>query len=112
MPYILRDSPIAGQGIFATEPIARGQRVWRYEVGVSVLEHDEATLRRRLDGLSREDARDLLEHVYTWEGKVIEILDDAKVWNHDDWWQKFRDGCAKRHTIDRRKTERSGKTDL
>jgi len=56
--------------------------VWRYEVGVSVLEHDEPSLRARLQGLSAEDVRDVLEHVYTWEGRVIEILDDAKVWNH------------------------------
>lgn len=83
MPYELRPSPIAGHGIFATAPIARGTRVWRYDVGVSVLEHDEASLRSRLESLSVEGIRDLLEHVYTWEGKAIEILDDAKVWNHD-----------------------------
>eukprot|EP01052_Picozoa_sp_SAG31_P011094 SAG31_NODE_621_length_13502_cov_18.057002_7_plen_62_part_00 len=24
----------------------------------------------------------LLEHVYTWEGEVIEIIGDGKYWNH------------------------------
>ena len=82
VPYEIRESPIAGRGIFATEPIACGTCVWRYAVGESVMEHDEKSLRERLSGLSSSEARDLLEHVYTWEGRVIEILDDAKVWNH------------------------------
>ena len=82
MPYELRNSAIAGQGIFAKVAIARGTLVWRYEVGVSVSEHNETSLRARLEGMSADEARDLLEHVYTWEGAVIEILDDAKVWNH------------------------------
>jgi hypothetical protein len=69
-------------GIFATEPIKRGSRVWRYEVGTSVMEHDEPSLRARLVGLDEATRRDLLEHVYTWQGLVVEILDDAKVWNH------------------------------
>ena len=81
--YELRPSGIAGRGIFAREPIKRGQRVWRYELGVSVLEHDEASLARRLQQMPTHAARvDLLEHVYTWEGTAVEILDDAKVWNH------------------------------
>ena len=25
---------------------------------------------------------DLLEHVYTWEGEVVEIIGDGKYWNH------------------------------
>lgn len=89
MPYELRFSLIAGRGIFATAPIARGTRVWRYEVGVNVLEHDEASLRKRLAGVSAEEALDLLEHVYSYRSAcvddppcVIEILDDGKVWNH------------------------------
>lgn len=83
IPYKIRSSPIAGSGIFATAPIKRGERVWRYEVGVSVTEHaDEASLRARLKSLNATEARELLEHVYTWKGVVIEILDDAKIWNH------------------------------
>ena len=25
---------------------------------------------------------DLLEHVYTWQGEVVEIMGDGKYWNH------------------------------
>ena len=82
VPYELRDSKIEGRGIFATEYIPRGTLVWKYVPGESVLEHDEASLRARLQKLSTEDAIDLLEHIYVWEGAAIEILDDAKVWNH------------------------------
>ena len=32
--------------------------------------------------MSKEEQVELCEHVYSWEGKVIEILDDAKYWNH------------------------------
>ena len=78
----MRPSDIEGNGIFATAPIARGTLVWRYKVGVSVIEHDEHSLRARLSEMTEAEARDLLEHVYTWGGYAVEILDDAKVWNH------------------------------
>ena len=82
MPYEIRDSPIAGRGVFALQNIPRGALVWEYVVGQSVLEHDEASLRKRLRPMTAQQRIDLLEHVYEWEGKAIEILDDAKVWNH------------------------------
>ena len=82
VPYVLDTSPIAGRGVFAVKRIRRGTLIWQYVVGESVLEHDEASMRSRLCDLSKQAAADLLEHVYVWEGAVIEILDDAKVWNH------------------------------
>lgn len=82
VPYEVRDSPIAGRGLFATAPIARGALIWRYAPGSSVVEHDEPSLRARLAGLAAEDVRDLLSHIYCWDGLAIEILDDAKIWNH------------------------------
>lgn len=82
VPYKLHSSPIAGKGVFAVAPIKRGTLVWEYVVGQSVLEHDEASLRARLRTVPKAAAAELLEHVYVWEGSVIEILDDASVWNH------------------------------
>ena len=82
VPYRIGPSAIAGEGIFATAPIKRGQLLWRYVVGVSVLEHNEASLRSRLAGMAAADVVDLLEHIYVWNGLAIEILDDAKIWNH------------------------------
>ncbi|KAL1529511.1 hypothetical protein AB1Y20_000457 [Prymnesium parvum] len=81
VPYELKPSSIAGVGVFATAPIARGTLLWKYGPD-SVIEHDEASLRARLATLSKEEQVALCEHVYTWEGKVVEIIDDAKYWNH------------------------------
>ena len=80
--YEVKPSPIAGVGLFLTKPVARGALLWRYAPGESVREHDEASLRAQLKALAPEAAQDLLEHVYCWLGQVIEILDDAKLWNH------------------------------
>jgi SET domain-containing protein len=83
VPYEVRPSAIAGRGVFAIEPIERGTLVWEYEVGRSVLEYrSEAKLRERLENLTDEEARFLLEHIYVWKDAAVEIIDDAKIWNH------------------------------
>ena len=82
VPYEVRDSPIAGRGLFAVASIPRGALVWQYVLGESVIEHNEASLKERLQGLSQEESVDLLEHIYVWEGLAVEIIDDAKLWNH------------------------------
>ena len=81
VPYELKPSPIAGTGVFALAPIPRGTLLWKYS-SESVIEHDEESLRARLLPLSEAQQVELCEHVYSWEGKVIEIIDDAKFWNH------------------------------
>ena len=80
--YEVKPSPIAGVGLFLTKPVARGALLWKYAPGTSVTEHDEASLRARLKDLPPKEAQDLCEHFYCWNGLVIEILDDAKLWNH------------------------------
>ena len=83
VPYEVRQSSIAGLGIFATAPISRGTLIWKYNAKI-VKEHpDEASLRASLDLLSSDMERvELLEHVYGWNGSIHEILDDGKYWNH------------------------------
>jgi len=81
IPYVARESTISGIGLFATEAIARGTLLWRCDEQ-SVREHDEPSLRARIAGMTPKERTDFLEHVYTWEGKVVEILDDGKLWNH------------------------------
>ena len=79
----VRSSAIAGRGIFLLAPVRRGTLLWRYKPGESVVEHDEASLRSRLRvQLTKQQAVDLLEHVYPWRGKVVEVLDNGKYWNH------------------------------
>lgn len=83
VPYEVRSSTIAGRGVFATEPVKRGTLVWAYVVHESVIEHHtEAELRKHLAPLSNDEARDKLEHIYVWGDAGVEIIDDAKIWNH------------------------------
>lgn len=81
MPYELKPSAIAGTGIFATAPIKRGALLWKYSPE-SIAEYDEESFRRRLQPLTPAERVELCEHVYCWEGNVVEILDDGKYWNH------------------------------
>ena len=81
VPYELKESQIAGLGLFATKPVTRGTLLWKYDEA-SVKEHDEASFRARLEELSPEEQLPFCEHVFCWEGKVCEILDDGKFWNH------------------------------
>ena len=81
VPYELKESQIAGLGLFAVKPVARGTLLWKYD-GSSVKEHDEASFRARIKELSPEEQLVLCEHVFCWQGKVCEILDDGKFWNH------------------------------
>ena len=69
MPYELCTSAIAGIGVFATTPLARGTLLWRADSRSQVV-HTEATLRERLASLSSTEAIELLEHVYCWEGEA------------------------------------------
>jgi len=79
--YEVKSSSIAGRGLFATVPIPRGTLIWKYS-DKSVCTYNEVSFQDKLTGLSKAEAIELLEHVYTWQGKVVEILDDAKYWNH------------------------------
>ena len=81
VPNELKKSSIAGLGLFATAPIRRGALLWKYDEN-SVKEYDEAAFRARLAPLSPQEASELCEHVFTWEGRVCEIMDDGKYWNH------------------------------
>jgi len=81
VPYAIGTSAIAGIGVFATTPLARGTLLWRADSRSQVV-HTEATLRERLASLSSTEAIELLEHVYCWEGEVLEVVGDGKYWNH------------------------------
>lgn len=81
VPYELRPSPIAGVGIFAACHISRGALLWKADNSSQVV-HSEEQLRAKLALLGAQEAIDLLEHIYSWRGEVLEIVGDAKYWNH------------------------------
>ena len=83
MPYELKASPIGGRGLFAVEDIPAGALIWKYLPNVNIAEHDEAALTAKLEAMESDDERQhFLTHVYPWEGKAVEILDDGQYWNH------------------------------
>eukprot|EP00992_Anisonema_acinus_P007803 TRINITY_DN3795_c0_g1_i1.p2 TRINITY_DN3795_c0_g1~~TRINITY_DN3795_c0_g1_i1.p2 ORF type:complete len:150 (+),score=41.91 TRINITY_DN3795_c0_g1_i1:52-501(+) len=81
VPYEVRPSPLGGRGLFATADIPAGTLLWKYSEE-SVHFHDEASLRAKLATMTKEDAKELLEHIYCWEGKACDIQDDGRLWNH------------------------------
>ena len=81
--YEVKQSSIAGLGVFAAEPIARGTLVWKYDAEFVKAHRDAASLRASLDSLPSDAERvELLEHEYGWDGEIHEILDDGKYWKH------------------------------
>ena len=44
--------------------------------------YTEASLFEKISKLADAEAKELLIHIYTYEGKVMEIKGDGKFWNH------------------------------
>mgnify|MGYP001028113315 CR=1 FL=1 len=81
VPYELRASPIAGVGLFATEPIPRGAMIWKCD-DQSCVFHTEASILNKISQLNTEKVTELLSHAYAYAGKVMEVLGDGKYENH------------------------------
>lgn len=82
VPYDLKESHIAGLGLFARERIPKGTLLWKYDAK-SVRTYASAdAVRAELKTRSDEAVVHFLEHAYCWDGKVCEILDDGRFWNH------------------------------
>jgi SET domain-containing protein len=75
-------------GLFATSFIPKGTLIWRYndKPGGNVASYRgyEET-RQRLNQLaSHEERKFFMDHIYLHDGRVNEILDDGKFWNHSE----------------------------
>jgi SET domain-containing protein len=89
--YEVRDSTY-GKGLFALHDIPNGTLLWKYAPGakgakdvnvISFKTEDEA--RARLHELPSQEARAFwMDHVYMFDGKLNEILDDGYYWNHSE----------------------------
>jgi MFS family permease len=80
-PIEVKESTVAGIGVFVTTPVKCGQLVWEFHQD-NVRVWDEARLRAHVASLEPQAAVELLEHVYGWNDSVIEHLDDCKFVNH------------------------------
>lgn len=83
--YEIRESSVAGKGIFATQFIPQGALIWKYcpKVNVRTFRGEEEVL-AYLSTLSEEEQRFFVHHIYVDGGLAIDILDDANYWNHSE----------------------------
>lgn len=107
--YEIKDSSVAiGKGLFATHFVPKGMLIsasicpnlncyhigtllWKYQSGarnefnVNVWSYsNEDEVRARLAEVSPEDAAYIMDHVYMFDGRLNEICDDGKMWNHSE----------------------------
>ncbi len=91
VPYEVRDGAY-GKGLYALARIPAGTLMWKYSggapgaAGVNVYQfRTEAEARARLAGMSSDaERRWFVEHVYTFDGVMNEIVDDGALWNHSE----------------------------
>jgi hypothetical protein len=78
---MLRESPIAGIGIFATENIEKGAKVWTFEPSLDVLLSKE-----EIEKLSVPAREQVLKYAYLDKvrGKYLLCGDDGRYFNHSD----------------------------
>jgi hypothetical protein len=81
--YEVKDAGFGkGKGVFACENIRKGQKVWGLVDGNHTL-LDEEGLNNRLKGLSLEEKKHVLNHIYGRDDEImIELNDNSQYWNH------------------------------
>jgi len=90
--YEIKDSAVAiGKGLFAKHFVPKGTLLWKYQSGArgeantnvwSYKSEEEA--RARLSEVSADEAAYIMDHVYMFDGRLNEICDEGKMWNHSE----------------------------
>lgn len=82
--YELKDAGVKGKGIFTCEDIKCGTKVWGLVEGNHFVYRNENELRQRLKGLTNEEAKHVLNHIWGMEDNetILECNDDAEYVNH------------------------------
>ena len=87
--YEVRESTLgkeAGMGIFTKQFIPSGTLIWKYSPDSNVKQyHTEEEVRTALETMDAPACEFFMSHVYLFDGKTNEILDDGKFWNHVSW---------------------------
>ena len=88
--YAIKDGEY-GRGLYATHFIPKGTLMWKYQSGARGAPNtnvwsytSEAAARARLAEVPRADAEYIMDHVYMFDGRLNEITDDGKLWNHSE----------------------------
>jgi len=81
--YSKQPSHIAGEGLFAQEPVLAGTCVWRYMTNENVLEFDAKACRAHLANMTTLSAQQEFLNVTFGRGqKLCLILDEGRFINH------------------------------
>jgi len=74
-----------GKGIFLKEDVVKGQLLWKCMKNINIRCYNESSASKHLSNLLNDDDKYFwISHIYHFDGELIEILDDACYWNHDD----------------------------
>ena len=79
-----RNTPDKGWGVFAVEPIKKGNVVWRFVPGFYDV-FDEAGFLKLIDGMSEDEVVYELTHMFAFEDFptcIIRVRDDGALINH------------------------------
>jgi hypothetical protein len=83
--YEIKDSAEYGKGIYATENVVAGARVWTYKLNINVFEYTERQLKSHLLNLpSLEEKQDFLNRSFGKGNIICLITDDGQYMNHAD----------------------------
>jgi len=86
--YKIDAVPDKGWGIVLEQEVKKGEPVWAFKgEGKTHAFHDEATVRAKLQVLaknprSHESMRFFLNHIFGWDGRIIELIGDCRFMNH------------------------------
>ena len=84
--HVVKESSGKGRGVFADEPIKKGDIVWRHVPGQYVV-YDQASFKTFMESLSHDEAVYGLTHMFGLKdlpGCVLRVLDDGVLINHAD----------------------------
>ena len=84
IPYIVRNSPAKGKGVFINASIRKGTILWCHKKGQYTV-YDERSLMKVLARLSRSEIVYELEHIFSFPefpNHVIRVHDDSVLINH------------------------------
>ena len=82
VPYEKRASQLGGTGLFATEPIKAGTRIWTFSDTNCCTYSTPEEIQQLFARLTPSQIEDFVVHAYSDNDVVISILDDGRFWNH------------------------------
>ena len=87
--YKIANIPKKGFGLVLCQPVKEGEVVWAFknEGETHISYNDMESLQRKIDSLatlpcSHEPIQFFLNHIFGWDGKIIELIGDCKFMNH------------------------------